>query len=268
MFSPDSAASLPPQPKKQTWSSYIMQSSSSARLVFLPSLPTPAPGPNKMSPCVTCQAGRRFHFRIFYILPFFSLVVFLCTCSALSLSDRDIFIVGKIGDSGFLVAKCSYRPFSAAAATTTPIFLGGDSEREMSPVSLPARSRSRRVLCFSLMLGHPDLVVGPRARLSWCILKFGRGNLSNLTCQEFFFSPSKPDHRFAQDLGPSKLLGGDHVSWPHPLCLPRPSQTRIHSGIVAGGGSKSPRQPDLICLVRTKSYRRRHSEAELSLHDS
>ena len=180
------------------------------------------------------------------------------------LSDRDIFIVGKIGDSGFLVAKCSYRPFSAAAATTTPIFLGGDSEREMSPVSLPARSRSRRVLCFSLMLGHPDLVAGPRARLSWCILKFGRGNLSNLTCQEFFFSPSKPDHRFAQDLGPSKLLGGDHVSWPHPLCLPRPSQTRIHnSGIVAGGVQKIRttylRKPDLNCLVRTKSYRR-HSE--------
>ena len=123
MFSPDSAASLPPQPKKQTWSSYIMQSSSSsssARLVFLPSLPTPAPGPNKMSPCVTCQAGRRFHFRIFYILPFFLLVVFLCTCSALSLTGtfsllgRSViraFFSCKMFVSTFFCCCCHYHSY-------------------------------------------------------------------------------------------------------------------------------------------------------------
>jgi hypothetical protein len=121
------------------------------------------------------------------------------------------------------------------------------------PVSLLPGLDLGGVLCFSLMLGHPDLV-GPRARLSWCILKFGRGNLSNLTCQEFFFpfkARSSLRGIWARQSFLVVIMYHGHTPF---ACPVRPSQTRIHSGIVAGRSQIRTtylRKPDLICLVRT-----------------
>ena len=133
----------------------IHHASYASAVSFFSLLPDARPRPEQNVSPVS-----RFHFAFSFLL--FARRILCLTCSASSGPSKTFALLRRSVIR--LECKCSLSTFSLL------LLLLCLSSSEASLRGRCRQSRSRRVLCFSLMLGHPD-VVGSRARLSWCNIK-------------------------------------------------------------------------------------------------